>query len=181
MIRLSLVVVVLMACVACATENPSEFARPGPYLCVAAVGAGSNFKDFVDEDLDDGVGTAGFQALFGYKMWDRAAVEIAYEGGMNFEGDITEVEVWNVMLQGKLLLGAERWQPYLLLGMGWGEAKTSKPRFTEDGFVGRVGAGLQYYISPTWPVFLEIDYNAGAGDMDKYNYGAAKLGVMFRF
>ena len=181
MIRLSLVVVVLVAFTACATEDPSEFARPGPYLGVAVVGAGSNFKNFADNKLDDGVTTAGVQALFGYKMWDRAAVEIAYEGGMTFEGDDTEVDVWNVMLQGKLLMGGERWQPYLLLGAGFGEASTNNPRTSQDGFVGRAGAGLQYYISPSFPLYLEVDYNAGAGDMDDYNYWAAKFGVMFRF
>jgi hypothetical protein len=181
MIRLSLVVVVLVAFTACATENPSEFARPGPYLGIAGVAAGSNFKKFADDKLDDGVTTGGVHALFGYKMWDRAAVEIAYEGGMTFEGDVVEVDVWNVMLQGKLLMGGERWQPYLLLGAGFGEAKTDVPRATVDGFVGRAGGGLQYYITPTWALFAEGDYNAGAGDMDDFNYWTGKFGVMFRF
>ena len=181
MIRLSLVVVVLVAFTACATEDPSEFARPGPYLGIAAVGAGSNFKKFADEKLDDGVTTGGIHALFGYKMWDRAAVEIAYEGGMNFKGDVTEVDVWNLMLQGKLLMGGERWQPYLMVGAGYGEASTTDPRTSQDGFVGRAGGGLQYYITPTWPLFLEAGYTAGAGDMDDYNYWSVRLGLMFRF
>jgi hypothetical protein len=181
MIRLSVAVLVLVAFTACATEDPSEFARPGPYLGLAVVGAGSNFKKMADEDLDDGVGTAGVQALFGYKMWDRAAVEIAYEGGMTFKGKDADVDLWNVMLQAKILMGGERWQPYLLVGAGWGEAKLSDPRLTEDGFVGRIGLGLQYYISPSWPLFLEFDYNAGAGDLGDYNYYSGKFGVLFRF
>jgi len=181
MIRLSLVVVVLVAFTACATEDPSQFARPGPYVGVAAVAAGSNFKNFADNKLDDGVTTGGFQALFGYKMWDRAAVEIAYEGGMKFKGDDTEVELWNLMLQGKILMGGERWQPYLMVGAGWGDASTTDPRTSQDGFIGRAGGGLQYYISESFPIFVEGNYNAGAGDMDDFNYWTVKLGVMFRF
>ena len=49
------------------------------------------------------------------------------EGGMSFDGAVTEVDIWNVMLQGKLLMGGERWQPYLMVGAGYGEATTTAP------------------------------------------------------
>ena len=181
MIRLSFVVIVLMACVACASQNPGVYSRPGPYIGVSVIGAGSNFKNMEDQDLDDGVGTAGIGGRFGYKLWDRAAIEVAGEGGLRFKGDAVDIDVWNVMLQAKLFMGEERWQPYLLVGGGWGEASMDTPRLSVDGFVARFGGGLQYYITEHWPVFIEIHYTGGFGDMEDFNYFAGHAGVMYRF
>ncbi|MEN8149008.1 MAG: porin family protein [Planctomycetota bacterium] len=186
MMRLSLVVVVLMACVACAGSE--ENLRPGPYVGLALVGAGSTFDNFkgVDEDLDDGAGSPGIQAMLGYQMWDRAAVELVYEGGMSFEGSDTDIDINTLMAQGKLFLGVlrgEAFQPYLLGGLGWEWVSASgASRMDEGGLAARAGFGLQYYITEHLPVFLEYAHTIGLGeDVDDFHYGGLKLGIMYRW
>jgi hypothetical protein len=181
MIRLSFVVIVLMACVACATQNPGEFSRPGPYVGISVVGAGSNFDNTQDEDLDDSVGTVGVSGRVGYKLWDRAALEVVGEGGLVFEGDNEEATLWNVLLQGKMFFGEERWQPYVFAGGGWGEASFDELNITIDGFLARGGLGLQFYANANWVVFVEGHYTLGFGDMEDAQYVAGEAGVMFRF
>ena len=186
MMRLSLVVVVIMACVACAGSE--ENLRPGPYVGIGFVAAASTFENFsdIDEDLDEGVGAPGVQAMLGYHMWDRAAVEIVYEGGMMFEGSETDVDVNTIMAQGKLFLGifpGEAFQPNLVGGFGYEWVKTSGAiRSDGGGMAARGGLGLQYYITPHLPIYLEYAHTIGIGeDVEDFSYGGLKLGIMYRF
>ena len=186
MIRLSLVVIVLMACVACAGSE--ENLRPGPYVGLAVVGAGSNFDNFkdVDKDLNDGVMAPGLQALVGYQLWDRAALEVVYEGLMTFEGSDSDIDVDTAMLQAKLFFGVlpgEAFQIYAIGGAGWQWVSADGAIDAEgDGMAARGGLGLQWYLSENFPLFVEYTFNFAIDeDIEDFNYGSLKAGFLYRW
>jgi len=175
MVRIALLSL-LVGLAACQVTS-TEFSRKGFYAGASLVGASSNFDlDDWDDDTAAGVGIRA-----GYRFWDRIAFELAYEGGQKYEGDDFDVKVQTLAAQGKFYPLTGALQPYGLVGVGslWGDIGGKY----DDGSAGfaRLGVGLEAYLLPSLPAFIEFDYNMPGGDVSELDYYSGQIGALFRF
>jgi opacity protein-like surface antigen len=175
MIRIA--VLSLFVGLAACQVTSTEFSREGFYAGASVVGATSNF-DLDDWDDDS---TVGIGVRAGYRFWDRIGFELAYEGGQKYDGDDFDVDIRNLAVQGKFYPLTGALQPYGLLGVGilWGDVG-GKYDDGSAGF-GRIGVGLEAYVLPSLPLFIELDYNKPGGDVSELDYYSGQIGAIFRF
>lgn len=159
---------------------PTEYSKSGVYAGASVIGAVSNF-DSIDsrDDLDQVDYTAGVGVRAGYRFLDRFALEAAYTGAM--EWNDSDVKMETLGAQGKVypLTGAV--QPYGLIGAGYARGKVPDEDIDSSSMYWRLGIGLETYIIPVLPFFLEVDYTMPTDDIKELQYASVHLGALFRF
>jgi len=148
----------------------------------------------VDPKYDN---SAGVDVKIGYRVSPQLAAEFMYgfaEGFDSHEGvRATEIDAHLVSFNAKWFPlhgdGESRLQPYGLLGAGTQivnsevlDPDIQKPWSTDAGFVGRFGAGIDYYVTNQFVIEIEASYMLPAGGWVKHtDYASLSLSFLHRF
>ena len=163
-----LVIALALALLTNSTAEADEFRRAGAYVGASGAFGISLFEDEFDvASLENpGLGdSAGFQIKAGYRFNDWLAIEAQYEWLNEFivtqtnetlyeSETIAEFRPQTVTANLKLILPSGRIEPHIILGLGLGiwEGKGIRSGIsrTTSAFAGRVGAGLDFHLTPSW-------------------------------
>lgn len=180
---LSICVIGLCSSMASA-EDSSNFARNGAYIGVGGIYAHELFDDNGDFFKD----SAGFNARLGYRFHPNIAIEAEGERviGFDLKGTKADVETWVATINGKFFALTGQVQPFLLVGVG---AMVATADFNTNGFsnntetdvVGRIGGGVDAYVTENWLVNFEVSYVSPRGDVDDVDYLGVGGGIQYRF
>jgi opacity protein-like surface antigen len=186
-----------------------DFARPGGFIGIGGTYAFHWFPGNFDDDVTGGTAVktengGGLNVRGGYRFNSWAALEGEYEWVSNFENKVSGSKIFDmsyhtVTANGKFFYpGWGRFQPYGLIGAGFTvlllDSRRSFGRFLDDssvGFAGRVGAGLDVYLTESWLLNVEIDgvfntakidsSNPSGDDVGSLFYVPLQFGVQYRF
>ena len=123
-------------------------------------------------------------------MHPHIGLEGRFEHTFNFDGNApfndVDVNIWNLTANGQIFILTGQFQPYFVLGFGIGQAEVDVHgpgsfNDTTTDAVGRVGLGLDSYVTPNVVIGLEGIYNFGFGDMDDFNYASLEALLKYRF
>lgn len=191
------------------SQAQDDYARPGGYIGLGGTYAFHWFPGNFDNDVTGGTAvktenSAGLNVRGGYRFNSWAALEGEYEWVAGFENKVGGSKIFDLSYHtftanGKFLYpGWGRFQPYGLLGIGFTVMQVdsrSGAGVTLDGsttgFAGRVGAGLDVYLSENWLLNAGIDLqlntaqisnSSGVGkDVGTLFYVPVQFGVQYRF
>jgi opacity protein-like surface antigen len=169
-----------------AVAPPPAVEEPPPsgfwYLGAGALFSIENF----DCDADN---AWGYEVRAGRRINDVFAVEVEWEHPVEKFDDASrvdgygrphrDVEAWNVTANAKAYPIAGRFQPYALIGAGYGEANL--PHDDNDGFVARFGIGIDVEVVENFGVMTEAGYVLGTDDLSDYDQIPISLGVFYNF
>lgn len=156
-----------------------EFNRPGPYVGIGGSYMVSGFQDgAASGDFGD---TLGFNARGGYRLNDFWAIEGIYEYGDRFGAHQVfpnaSIQTNAFSVNGKLLLPLNRFQPYLMGGVGFVNANAdpsiAHSNWDADGtsFAGRFGGGVDLYATENVAVYLDAAYTIPVDEVsDLYHF-----------
>jgi hypothetical protein len=179
-LRLVFALAAVAAFTGCAVKS-TEYSASGLYLGASVIGAMPNFDDVSGADLDEDDVTEGLGLRAGYRFLDRFAVELGYEGYADFEMDVVDVEISNIIATAKFYPFTGSMQPYGLLGVGYQYSEIDDIDFDESDPAVRIGLGLEWYLIDLLPLFVEVDQRMPSGDSDDLEYNTLQLGAMIRF
>jgi len=184
MIRLAVFAMIVLVSTAAWSQ---DYARDG-----FAVGAGASYalEDFDDDGIDfDNAGAV--DAFASYRFHPHFGVEARFEQTFNFDGNAdfgdADVDVWSLTANVQYFILTERFQPFIGLGFGIGEATVDvdTPFGSDDDSVtdpmARFTAGLDSYVTPNFVVGAEVGYNLGIDDLDDFNYWTFSALLRYRF
>jgi opacity protein-like surface antigen len=160
----------------------------GPYV---GVGGGFAIEDFDKGNADNG---AAVNLRVGYRFLDFLAVEGLGEYEPHFNGKSgnytsADVSTWAGYLNGKVYPVA-RWtgwvQPYVLAGAGymWADVKGGPAPFghqNNNGFVGRFGTGIDFFLTEHLFVTVDGAYLLPAGDASEFDQTIVGGALQYRF
>jgi opacity protein-like surface antigen len=168
--------------VAVAPEAVAEPANGYWYLGAGALLSIENFG--CDSD-----NAWGYNVRAGRRINDLFAVEAEWEhpvskfddsnrldGFNRLNGDIN---VWNVTANGKLYPVQGQFQPYALVGLGYGQADL--PHDDNGGFITRFGLGLDVLATDNFGVNAEVGYVLGTGDLNNFDQIPISVGLFYNF
>ncbi len=180
-------------------EGRTDFARFGPYFGVSGAFGYPLFED----QISGATGGAefdpswGLNARVGLRVLPFLAVEAQYEWMAGF--DVTglpvaaDVEIDGHTLTGNLRFFVPVWEvhPYVLTGIGVTRYKIDLGplgRADQDRFAGRLGGGLDMYLTEHVVVNFEAtalltlnDLEFDQGSITSLHYLSASVGLMYRF
>ena len=161
----------------------TEYSRSGFYGGASIIGAVSNFDDIQSMSIDETEVTPGFGVRGGYRFLDRFAVEVAYEGGEDFQFDSSgvDVEMQSLTLQGKFYLLTGAAQIYGMAGAGYLDPESDQLVLDDAEPLVRLGAGFELYLTEKLPLFIEFDYTWPSGDLQELEYASGQVGLLLRF
>lgn len=150
-------------------STADDFDRRGAYLGVEGIYAVSLFQDDVNDafGLDDAVklgDSAGLNARLGYRVFSWVALEAEYEWvdemDLSYLGfHVGKFKSNTITGNLKFIVPTWRLQPYLVLGAGvalWKiEGVLDIVNQSSTGFAGRVGLGLDTYLTKNIVLSLE--------------------------
>jgi opacity protein-like surface antigen len=157
-----------------------DYAREG-----FSLGAGLSlaFEEFDGGSFDD---TEAISLFAGYRVHPNVGIDVRLEATDEFDGDSgpfdVDVELWTLTANGQFFLLTDQFQPYLLGGLGIGEAEIDiNPGGSGDETdpVVRLGAGFDVYATPHFVIGGEAAYNIGIDDIDDFDYWT--LSALFRY
>lgn len=186
---ITLLAATTLAASALAEEPPPDYTREGWYLQAQGVYAIPYFQDF------DPGNDAGFNVAGGWRGWEMFAGEFEFEWINRFPGpsDEPDFRTYDVALMFKLYplarlfdasSTANRFQPWLKAGPGWQYVERrggGQPNRDRGDFAGRVGMGIDIYLTPHWVLVGSGTYQLPTSDTDRYQYLAAGGGFQYRF
>lgn len=158
--------------------HADDFDRRGPYLGVNGVYAISLFQNEINElagaddhfDLGD---SPGVNARLGYRIFSWFAVEAQYEWVQSMDLKLLGIDLGDfkpntVTGNLKFFLPTWRIQPYLLVGAGVALWDVESPVYSQSstGFAGRVGLGLDTYLTKHWVFNVEGTGVLNTNDID---------------
>jgi opacity protein-like surface antigen len=198
---LAITAVALNAPVACAQDDderspysvapgdPEDFARAGAF-----VGLGFNWQvpGFQGELRDQGYGNSwGFNARGGYRFYDwlaaEAIVEYADKFGPNALGASGDnLSLLSTTVNGKFIIPLERFQPYLSAGIGFlyadeGEGFVDSVEDRDFGFVGRLGGGIDFYLTRHWSIFVDNSWTMSTDNTEDLYFYSLGGGARYNF
>jgi len=173
------------------------------------IGQGSYSFMTADSDLEDKARDAaklgqsnghvedswGYGGRIGYRFLDWLAVEAQARVLNSIKiklhdqatgGDLrSKATFFTAMANGKGYLLTERFQPYVLVGAGYGYAILNPPgdadKDRSSGFVAQFGAGLDYYVTDNLGLMTEVSYMWPSGGVSDYDNVSITFGAMLRF
>ena len=215
-LEIALMATFLVAGSALAGENVSStFDQPGFYIGAGGVYASDIFETEIEDIAEDTFGVPvnvdvedswGANGRIGYRLGSWFAAEIQYEWIDAFDVDLAAVglpigaaslEAQTVTLNGRLIAPIWRTQPYLLVGVG-GAFYDFKDNTAGNilggsgdrtGFAGRVGGGLDVYLTQNLVLNAEATvllttedfHTPAAGDLDDLYYLSVGAGLRYQF
>lgn len=165
-------------------EPESGFAREGLYLGLYGIQSYENFHTS-NGSVDTGNSDLGVGGKVGYRISPKFALEGIVENIKGFEvsdGNVdSDLDLLNFGVMGKYYLATERFQPYLLAGVGVARADVSHFSYDDDGGFLRGGIGMDVYLAESIALFGEANYNRMMGGVSDLHHIDLQLGLIFRF
>jgi outer membrane protein W len=190
-------------------DDNDPYTRKGGYLGIGATYGveemEGTFKDAFPTKDADVSNTWGAHATAGYRFGKFISTEVEYEwmkgfnvrdGGVAMSRVQTQVATLNLKVHAPF----GQWQPYFLVGAGaiWPTQTNQQPLekqflshlgMTNPSFAARFGAGLDYYLTPSFylnvgtdVVFNTVQVSGVGGSNGRgLNYLATQAGFGFRF
>lgn len=171
-----------------------DYVREGWYVGARGVYAIEEFD--VDASVDDDF---GFNVFAGYRMYKGLASDFEFEyidglaarghpAGPNFDVRTFDLS-WNFRLY-PLAWSFEpdsafqRVQPYLSAGpsLQWVQLQRVPGNDRDEGnFAGRLGGGIDFYLTDGIALSADAIYTIGTGDVSDYPYLSIGWGITYRF
>lgn len=182
-------------------DAPTDFTHDGWYLGAQGVYAVENFDTPVNNnDLSaltgstSGENAFGVNGRVGYRFLRYLAAELELEWINGLEGRPggNEVDLFPLALNLKFYpLGGllrEGWparvQPFLQAGPSWVWASADRSGGNtqkEGGFAGRMGAGLEIYLTQNLALTADAKYMLPTNELDDLDYISVGWGLLWRF
>lgn len=156
-------------------EEEPDYARTGAYI-----GVGGNYaiEFFGGEGDGDLIGNSGgLKAFVGYRVHQNVAVQLRYDRYFGFDTDDRgaagdfggEYTAWALMADVKGYILTGRYQPYVIVGLGYIDFDSTNNRPVPDagsGFGMRYGAGLDAHVTENIVMSPEVAWLQPYGDAD---------------
>lgn len=166
---------------------PSDYARPGYYAGLAGsvaftTKAENELQDLLpfDVNVDESL---GLHVRGGYRYHPRIATELHFEYLEAFEvsggGGSIGLEFWTLTTDTKIFLATGRTQPFAAVGFGVGQADVVGS--TGNGFVARLGGGVDFYLTERIVLALDAAYVVPTGDLANLDFVSVGWGLQYRF
>jgi len=174
-----------------APGDPDDFNRAGAF-----VGLGFNWQvpGFQDAYRNQNWGNSwGFNARGGYRFYDWLAAEAIVEYADEFgprapNTTFDSVSLLSTTVNGKFILPLQRFQPYLEAGFGLlrvddGDGfRSSSGKFDSDiGFAGRLGAGIDFYLTRHISVFVDNSWTMATENAESLYFYSLGGGARYNF
>lgn len=172
-----------------APGDPDDFNRAGAF-----VGLGFNWQvpGFQGAYRDQDYGNSwGFNARGGYRFYDwlaaEAIVEYADEFGPRAQNSTSDtVSLLSTTVNGKFILPLQRFQPYLEAGFGFlraddGDGFINSRRDSDIGFAGRLGAGIDLYVTRHISLFVDNSWTMATNNAEDLYYYSLGGGARYNF
>ncbi len=168
--------------VALAQEEEAEapdYVRDGWY-----VGAQWNMGMPADDAVDN---SQGLSAYVGWRFLKYWGMDFQYEWQNGFVTptgpDVGESNAHVITLNTRAYLPLGRVQPFVLAGVGlFQTSKTAGGVHTAKGdFAGRLGGGVDFYLTKNWVLEGSATYVLPAGDQNDQRYLSIGAGLQYRF
>jgi len=174
-----------------------DYARPGGYLGIGGTYAFHWFPGNFDDDVTGGTAVktengGGLNVRGGYRFNSWAALEAEYEWIAGFENKVAGSKIFDlsyhtVTANGKFVYpGWGRFQPYGLVGVGFTvlllDSRRDQGSSLDDstvGFAGRVGAGLDVYLTQSWLLNVAIEAQLNTAQIDNSSSAGSDVGSLF--
>jgi hypothetical protein len=134
----------------------------------------------------DAGNSGGFVVRGGYRMHPNFAVELRFADNLGFDTDPGHIDSWSLTANGKGYFLTGMWQPYALVGLGYfnGGGSNGNPAAaasTGDGFVMRVGLGMEVCLGEHFSIGPEIAYLAPFGSAESLDMLEVSGGINYKF
>ncbi|HVN40843.1 MAG TPA: porin family protein [Myxococcota bacterium] len=140
-------------------------------------------------------GSWGYGGRIGYRFLDWLAaegqaqvlndIEIKLHNRADGTESRTKATFFQAMANAKGYLLTDRFQPYVLGGVGYGYAVLDPPgdnsKDRSSGFVAQFGVGADYYVTDNLGLMTEVSYAWPAGGVNDYDHVTISFGAMLRF
>ena len=178
-------------------EADARLDRAGFYIMLGGHAAIENFDD---ADFHD---SASIDVRTGYRLNPLIAVETHLEWIEDFDsrnkeqnppfnanqpvGDPAFLDAFTATVNARIFLPLEKYQdfqPYGLLGGGLmrvGRVGTDGPSEHDVGYAGRLGAGVDMYLTQRLGVNLEVTYVIPTGTVADFQYTSVGASFLYRF
>jgi opacity protein-like surface antigen len=188
-VAIAAALVAVTAGAASADEN-NPFARRGAFV---GLGATWQVSGFQEELRDAAFGNSwGFNARGGYRFADWFALEGIFEYADKFGANAPRSEGSSVSListtgNAKFIVPLDRFQPYLSLGAGFLYAEKDGKGFIRNlddvdfGFAGRIGGGLDFYLTPAISLFVDNGWTMATPDTENLYFYSLGFGGRYNF
>jgi hypothetical protein len=167
-----------------ARDADSDFARPGIYAGIYGLHSFENFHTS-GPGIHAGDSDLGAGVKFGYRLNPEFAVEAIAESVKGFEisrGNVeNDLDLANFAVAGKYFFMHDRFQPYLLGGIGMARSDVRNFDLDDNDWFLRAGLGMDVYITPGFAVFGEANYNRMMSGSNDLHHIDLAVGLMVRF
>jgi hypothetical protein len=140
-----------------------DYGRGRLYLGGGLVYAIPNFNGF-DDNEREAESTFGFDVRAGYR-WRYVAAEVNFQYYKRFDVDVgPEDETVKIFTVGPNVKGYPldgRFQPYVLVGIGFQDTKSGSGLQHGSAGMARFGGGVELYLMPNFGFFVEGSYGLG--------------------
>jgi opacity protein-like surface antigen len=179
-----------------------EYGRSGLYVGGSWMRAVENFRDDIDEELNEVLPEAAtdvdvddFQSyggVLGLRSSPHWSVELVGERYRELSIDVisggdavsADLELRAAMLMTKFFILTGPVQPYLMAGVGLIEARAESGGLSDRGRsgMGRLGLGFDMYLTPNVVLGLQASYSrAATSDFDDISFFSAGGNALLRF
>lgn len=160
-----------------------DFAHNGTYLQAGGTNAIEVFRDLGPLSAES-ADAQGFNLRWGRRSNERIAIEGQFEWLNDFVlsgpgGGSGSFDTVALSVNAKVFALTGRVQPYALLGMG--TLITSGPATSEVGFMGRLGAGVDVWVTEALAISLEAGYVLPSGRTRNFDHVAVAWSFVYRF
>ena len=179
------------------SDEAADYGRPGNY---AGGGLALGFDAFKgggasEEDFSTGVGV---DAWVGYRLLSNVAIEAQFEYLGRFDEGSTSTSILTFMGNIKGFFFTGRIQPYGVVGIGGAYVRPDKTRFGNGncslpgskstdckdsgmGFAARIGAGIDYWLTPQVSLGASYSYVLTTGGAKGRDYQNLVMAAQYRF
>jgi opacity protein-like surface antigen len=171
------------------SDPSSPQSRQGVYVGIGGLYAMENFdRDaaFNDPTLDiDAEDTGGPQLRLGYRVHPRFAGELLFQYYADFNVSTGDNQIdddfsgWSLTLNAKAYALLGRIQPYGVLGIG--ALVFDDKQGSNDGFLARLGGGLDFYLTESVVLDFEVAYALPTGSIDDFPFTTFAAGIQYRY
>lgn len=172
-----------------APGDPADLARAGAF-----VGGGFDWQvpgfqgPFRNQDYGN---SWGFNARGGYRFYDWLAAEAIVEYADRFgpnapNATADDLSFVSTTVNGKFIVPVQRFQPYLEAGFGFlyandGEGFRNAVEDRDFGFAGRLGAGIDFYLTRHISIFVDNSWTMSTDNTEDLYFYSLGGGARYNF